>query len=74
MNLKLIVAILIIAAVPECAHAQKPSAPKLTKADAQKVVNVISGDKGKTQTYCDLVKPGDEFEEVDPKILRKPMN
>ena len=59
MNLKLIVAILIIAAVPECAHAQKPSAPKLTKADAQKVVNVISGDKGKTQTYCDLVKPGD---------------
>ena len=64
-------AILIIAAVPECAHAQKPSAAKVTKADAQKVVNMISGDKGKTQTYCDLVKLGDQFEEVDPKDTKK---
>ena len=64
-------AILIIAAVPECAHAQKPSAAKVTKADAQKVVNMISGDKGKTQSYCDLVKLGDQFEEVDPKDTKK---
>ena len=67
----LIVAILIIAAVPESAHAQKPSAAKVTKADAQKVVNMISGDRGKTQTYCDLVKLGDQFEEVDPKDTKK---
>jgi hypothetical protein len=71
MNLKLIVAILMIAAVPECAHAQKPSAAEVTKADAQKVVNMISGDKGKTQTYCDLVKLGDQFAEVDPKDTKK---
>lgn len=71
MNLKLIVAILMIAAVPECAHAQKPSAAEVTKADAQKVVNMISGDKGKTQTYCDLVKLGDQFAEVDPKDTNK---
>ena len=40
MNLKLIVAILVIAAVPVCAQAQAPSAAKVTKADAQKVVNL----------------------------------
>ena len=45
MNLKLIVAILVIAAVPVCAQAQKPSAAKMTKADAQKVVKIISGDR-----------------------------
>ena len=37
MNLKLIVAILVIAAVPVCAHAQPPSIAKVTKADAQNV-------------------------------------
>ena len=74
MNLKLIVAILVIAAVPLCAQAQNPSAAKVTKADVQKVVEMISGDKAKSQTYCDLIKLGDQFEEVDPKILRKPMS
>ena len=43
----------------------------MTKADAQKVVNMISGDKGKTQSYCDLGKLGDQFEEVDPKDTKK---
>jgi hypothetical protein len=42
MNPKLIVAILMITAVPVCAQAQKPSI--VTKADAQKVINIISGD------------------------------
>ena len=41
MNVKLIVAILVIAAAPVCAQAQKP---KVTKADAQKVLKIISGD------------------------------
>jgi hypothetical protein len=36
MNLKVIVAILVIAALPVCAQAQKPSAAKVTKADAQR--------------------------------------
>ena len=66
MNLKLIVAILVIAAVPVCAQAQAPSAAKVTKADAQKVLNIISGDKTKTQTYCDIIKLGD-IEEADEK-------
>jgi hypothetical protein len=58
MDLKMIVAILAISALPVCAQAQKPSALKVTNADAQKVVKMISGDKAKTQTYCDLVKLG----------------
>jgi hypothetical protein len=65
MNPKLIVAILIIAAVPVCSHAQPPSAAKVTKVDAQKVLNVISGDKAKTQTYCDIAKLGAQMDEAD---------
>ena len=67
MNLKLIVAILAIAAVPVCAQAQKPSAAKVTKADAQKVVKMISGDKAKTQTYCDMAKLGEQIEQANEK-------
>ena len=53
MNLKLIIAMLAIAAVPVCAQAQQPSGAKL-KADAQNVANIITGDKAKTQTYCQI--------------------
>jgi hypothetical protein len=61
MNLKLIVAFLVIAAVPLYAQAQKPSTTKVTKADAEKVVKAISGDTAKTQTYCDIVKLEDRI-------------
>jgi hypothetical protein len=71
MKLKLIVAILVIVAVPVCAQAQPPSAAKVTKADAQKVLNIISGDKVKTQTYCDIAKLGDQIEEADPKDTKR---
>ena len=64
MNLKF-VAILVIAAVPVCAQAQKPSAAKVTNADAQKVLKIISGDKAKTQTYCDILNLGVQIEEAD---------
>ena len=67
MNLNLIVAILVIAAMPVCAQAQPPSAGKVTKADAQKVLEIISGDKGKTQTYCGIVKLGDQIEQAGEK-------
>jgi hypothetical protein len=55
MNVKVVVAILLTAVVPVYAQAQSPSAPKVTKADAQKVVKIISGNKAKTQTYCDTM-------------------
>jgi len=65
MNLRFIVAILVIVAVPVCAQAQKP--PKVTKADVQKVVKIISGDKAKMQAYCDMAKLGDEVDAAGQK-------
>ena len=62
---KLIVAILVIAAVPVCAQAQKPSA--VTKADAQNVIKIIRGDKAKTQIYCDIGKLGEEIAQAEQK-------
>jgi len=70
MKLGLIVAILVIAGLPLCAEAQQPSAAK-AKADAQKVVKMIIGDKAKSQIYCDIVKLGEQIEETDPKDTKK---
>jgi len=67
MNPKLIVAFFVIAAVPDYAQAQKPSTAKVTTADVQKVVTLISGDKAKTQTYCDIGKLNEQIEEADEK-------
>jgi hypothetical protein len=58
---------------------QTPKAPKASKepkgakgskelskvAAAQKVVKTISGDKAKTQAYCDIGKLGDQIEEAE---------
>jgi hypothetical protein len=65
MNPKLIVVALMIAVVPVCAQAQKPSAIKVTKTDVEKVVKLISGDKAKTQTYCDIGKLNERLAEAD---------
>jgi prephenate dehydratase len=67
VNLKLIVAIVAIAAVPVCAQAQKPGAAKATNVDAQKVVKIISADKAKTQAYCDLGKLGEQIDQAEQK-------
>jgi hypothetical protein len=44
-------------------HAQQPEMAKL-KADAQKVVSIISSDKAKTETFCELVNLGKAADEV----------
>jgi peptidoglycan hydrolase CwlO-like protein len=67
MNLKSVVAILVIVAVPVCAQARNPGAAKLTRADAQKVVKIISSDKAKTQTFCDIGKLGEQIEDANEK-------
>jgi len=68
MNPKLlIVAVFVTAAVPVYAQAQKPNTAKVTTADVQKVVTLISGDKAKTQTYCDIGKLNEQIEEADEK-------
>jgi hypothetical protein len=72
MNLKLIVAIFAIAALPICAQAQMKNdapkaAPKVTKADADRVIKLVSADKAKTQTYCEIAKIGEQIEQADQK-------
>src|SRR5215831_2276669 len=67
ISVRSMIVILVVAAVPVCAQAQKQSAAKVTKRDAQKVVRIISGDKAKTQTYCDMVKLGEQIEQANDK-------
>ena len=62
-----VVAILLIAAVPVCAWAQNPSTAKVSKGDAEKVATIISGDKAKTQTYCDIQKLGEQMAQAHEK-------
>jgi peptidoglycan hydrolase CwlO-like protein len=66
MNLKLIVAILAIAVVSACAQAQQPSGAKV-KTDVQNVVKIISGDKAKTQTYCQIDELSDQVTQAAQK-------
>jgi hypothetical protein len=67
MNLKVVVVILLISAMPVCAQAQDPSAPRVSKDDAQKVVTIIRGDKAKSQTYCEILRLGERMDEAGGK-------
>ena len=60
MNLKLLLAAVLFATAPYGAFGQKDQAPTPTLADAQKVVELISNDMSKLQTYCELGKLEDE--------------
>jgi len=62
VNLRLIVTILVIAAAPVWAQAQKPTLAEVTKADAQMVLKIVSSDKAKTRTYCEMAKFGHQIE------------
>jgi len=65
MKLKLIIAIAAIVAMPVCAQAQGKA--KVTNADAQKVLKIVSGDKAKTKIYCDIAKLGEQIDEAEKK-------
>jgi hypothetical protein len=72
MNLKLLVAVSLFVAVPMVAFAQQkgnppPKVPKPTIADAQKLVQLVSGDKAKLQAYCDLGKLQDQMDKAAQK-------
>ena len=41
--------------------------PRVSKGDAEKMVKIISGDKAKTQTYCDMEKLASQIEEAAAK-------
>jgi hypothetical protein len=62
---KLIVAILLIAAVP-VAQAQNP---RVSTVDAEKVVTIIRGDKAKTQTYCEIGKLSKQIQQAKDKKM-----
>jgi hypothetical protein len=53
-----------------CAQAQNS---RVSKDDAQRVVAIISGDKAKTQTYCDIQKLNEQigraYEKNDLKMV-----
>ena len=67
MNRLLIIGILLVSMVPFYAQGQQPNTAKL-KEDAQKVVSIISGDKAKTQTYCQIADLGEQIDrEKDSK-------
>jgi hypothetical protein len=69
MKLRLVAAITALVALPALGYAQQggpPSnAPKPTEADVQKVVQIITNDKAKTQAYCDLNKLYDQMQTAD---------
>jgi len=61
MNRLLMIGLLLNSAVTLYAQAQQPNTTKL-KADAQKVVSIIRGDKAKTQAYCQINSLGGEVD------------
>jgi hypothetical protein len=63
MNRPLIVGVLILSTVPLWAQAQRPNTVKL-KADAQKALSDIRGDKSKTQAYCQINSLGAQMVEA----------
>ena len=58
---RLLIGLLLVLTAPLCAQAEQPDMAKL-KADAQKVVSVIRGDKAKSQTYCQINSFGGEID------------
>jgi hypothetical protein len=65
VKLKLAAAIFALVAIPALAFGQqggsRPKIPKPTKADVQKVAQIISSDKAKLQSYCDSKKLYDQM-------------
>jgi len=64
MNPMLLAAILALSVMPAYAQGQRPDTVKL-KVDAQNVVKIISGDKLKIQTYCEMLDLNDQIEDAN---------
>ena len=71
MKLTAVLVISAFAAMPVFAQAQPAgpptNAPKPTKAEIQKVVATVSGDKTKAQQYCEIGKLNQQMAEADKK-------
>jgi len=68
---KKFVAILLIAAAPAYAQAQTRSTPNVTKDGAQKLAKIITSDKAKVRTYCEINKDSEEMNQVYGKNDQK---
>jgi hypothetical protein len=68
MKRKIVCALaLLLGALPLSAEAQQPppAGPKPTKADVQKVVQIINADKAKLATYCKLAALDEQMAQAD---------
>jgi hypothetical protein len=77
MKLKIIIAVSALFGVAAVAQAQQgppPNVPKPTQADVEKVVQIISADKGKTQAYCEMGKLNEQMAAADQKKDEKTMD
>jgi ABC-type transporter Mla subunit MlaD len=72
---KFVIALALVADIA-CAQAQQPQskAPTPTKADAEKVVQMISADKVKTQNYCEIANLSDQINEAEQKKDQKKLD
>jgi hypothetical protein len=66
----LIVALLLISTAPAYVQDQQPNVAKL-KADAQKVVSMVQGDKTKARVYCQINALDEQIGEADRKNDKK---
>ena len=64
MNPTLLIAIFVLSALPAYAQGQQPDIAKL-KAHAQNVFKIISSDKLKTQTFCEIADLSDQLDQAD---------
>jgi hypothetical protein len=67
MTRKIVCALALLGALPFAALAQQPppAGPKPTKADVQKVVQLITADKAKLATYCKLAALDEQMAKAD---------
>jgi len=64
MNPILVLAILAICTMPAYAQGQQPDTAKL-KAEAENMVKIVSGDKLKIQTYCEILDLHDQIDDAN---------
>jgi hypothetical protein len=77
MKLKVLIAVSALLAMSAFAEAQQgppPNVPKPTKADVQKVVQIIIADKAKTQAYCEIGQLNEKMAEADQKKDQKTLD
>ena len=73
MKINLVIALTAVAALASVpALAQQANAPKASKAEVEKLVSSIKGDKAKLAQYCAFVKLEDEADAIAAKNQKDP--